>query len=133
MKRIYRVSKNKLIAGVCSGLSEYFNVDVTLIRLIFVALAFLEGFGILAYILCWIIIPTKEEKEAKEISFREEDVNEDEKRKVNTVIGLIFIFLGIIILLNYHFSIFKFLRFWPVILILIGLFILLKGVKNEKG
>lgn len=57
MKRLYRSRKNNCLCGVCSGLSEYFGVDVTLIRLIFVFLSFAVGGGILLYLLAVILMP----------------------------------------------------------------------------
>ena len=56
-KRLYRSKKERMIAGVCGGIAEYFNVDPTLIRLIWVATLFMGGTGIIAYIIAWIIIP----------------------------------------------------------------------------
>ena len=58
-KKLYRNTQNKMIAGVCSGLAEYFEIDPTLMRLIWVAMLLLAGTGILAYIIAWIIIPAK--------------------------------------------------------------------------
>lgn len=58
-KQLYRSERNKVIAGVCGGLGEYFNVDPTLIRLLWVFLVFAGGGGIIAYILAWIIIPPR--------------------------------------------------------------------------
>ena len=57
MKKLYRSNTNKMLAGVCGGIGEYFNVDPTPVRLGFVALSFLAGGGLLVYILATIIIP----------------------------------------------------------------------------
>ena len=57
-KKLYRNTENKMIAGVCSGLAEYINIDPTIVRLIW-ALVGLSGAGILAYLICAIIIPEK--------------------------------------------------------------------------
>jgi len=61
MKRLYRSRKNRMISGVCGGIGEYFNVDPTLIRLLWVIVTILTGilFGIIAYIIAVIIIPEK--------------------------------------------------------------------------
>lgn len=57
-KRLLRTKKNRVIAGVCGGIGEYFNVDPTIIRLLWVIVTFISfGAGILAYIIAWIIIP----------------------------------------------------------------------------
>lgn len=58
-KRLYRSSKNRIIAGICGGLGEYLKIDPTLIRLIWAFSIIFLGFGILAYIIAWIIIPLK--------------------------------------------------------------------------
>lgn len=56
-KRLYRSSTNCMIAGVCGGIGEYFNIDPTLVRLAWVIFSVLGGSGILAYIIAAIIIP----------------------------------------------------------------------------
>ena len=57
-KKLYRNTQNKMIAGVCSGLAEYLNIDPTIVRVIW-ALVGLSGAGILAYLVCALIIPEK--------------------------------------------------------------------------
>jgi len=46
-----------MIAGVCSGVGRHFGLDVTLIRVVWVLLVLLYGTGVLAYVICWIVIP----------------------------------------------------------------------------
>ena len=58
-KKLYRSHKNKMLAGVCGGLAEYFNIDPTIIRLAAVFVAFWAGAGVLAYIIAAIIMPVK--------------------------------------------------------------------------
>lgn len=57
-KHLYRSRKNRTIAGVCGGLAEFFGLDATLVRLLFV-LGVVFGFGsfLLIYIVMWIIVP----------------------------------------------------------------------------
>jgi phage shock protein PspC (stress-responsive transcriptional regulator) len=57
-KKLYRNSQNKMLAGVCSGLAEYINIDPTIVRVIW-ALVGLSGTGIIAYLVCALIIPEK--------------------------------------------------------------------------
>lgn len=57
-KKLYRNPNNKVLAGVCSGLAEYLNIDPTIIRVIW-ALIGLSGAGIVAYLVCALIIPEK--------------------------------------------------------------------------
>lgn len=56
-KRLYRSRQDKLIAGVCGGIAEHFNVDPVWIRLIAVVLVFIDGLGILLYGILWLIMP----------------------------------------------------------------------------
>lgn len=56
-KRLYRSASDKMLAGVCSGIARYFGVDPTLIRLAWVLFCCLGGSGVLAYIICAIVIP----------------------------------------------------------------------------
>ena len=56
-RKLYRSKTNRQVAGVCGGLAEHFNVDATLIRVLFVVLAVLGGSGLLLYLAMWIIIP----------------------------------------------------------------------------
>ena len=56
MRRLYRSKRDRIIGGVAGGLADYLEVDPTLIRFIWV-LAALAGFGVLAYIVAWLIIP----------------------------------------------------------------------------
>lgn len=56
-KRLYRSRDDRMIAGVCGGLGEYFSIDPTIVRLILLFLMLWGGGGILVYILAWIVIP----------------------------------------------------------------------------
>ena len=58
-KKLYRKPNEQMIAGVCSGLAEDFNLDTTIVRLLFVLLFFLGGHGILVYLILWIVLPVK--------------------------------------------------------------------------
>ena len=55
-KKLYK-SRNKVVEGVCAGIAEYFNIDPTVIRVIWAVLALCFGTGILAYIICALVIP----------------------------------------------------------------------------
>ena len=61
MKRLYRCDQGKKICGVCQGVAEYLNADVTVVRLITVLIALFCGSGVIAYILCAIVMPEKSE------------------------------------------------------------------------
>lgn len=59
IKRLYRNPQGKVIGGVCTGLGDYFDMDYTIIRLVWLLLFLFGGLGFLAYIIAWIIIPEK--------------------------------------------------------------------------
>ncbi|WP_292475108.1 PspC domain-containing protein [Methanosphaera sp.] len=60
-KKLYRSEKNRMIAGVCGGLAEYFDVDPVVVRLLWVVFTFFIGSGILLYILACIIMPNEKD------------------------------------------------------------------------
>ena len=57
VKKLVRPSEGAMIAGVCAGIARHFDLDATLIRVIWVLLVCLAGTGALAYLICWILIP----------------------------------------------------------------------------
>jgi phage shock protein PspC (stress-responsive transcriptional regulator) len=61
-KTLYRDTDNKMLGGVASGLAEYMNWDVTVVRLILLFCLFAVQGSVLAYILAWIIVPGKYDK-----------------------------------------------------------------------
>ena len=56
-KKLYRSKENRWLLGVCGGLGNYFNLDPTIIRVLFILFAFAVGGGILLYIILWIVMP----------------------------------------------------------------------------
>jgi phage shock protein C len=56
-RKLYRSRTQRMVAGVCGGLAEYFNIDVTLVRVLFLILAVVGGSGLVIYLLMWIIVP----------------------------------------------------------------------------
>lgn len=58
MNKLYRSSQNKMLAGVCAGVADFFGLDIKLVRLVwFIALLF--GAGAILYIILWIVVPEK--------------------------------------------------------------------------
>jgi phage shock protein C len=74
--RLRKSSKNRVIAGVCGGLGEYFGVDATFVRLLFVLLAIFQGVGILAYIVLWIVMPRDTSEELAPRDVVRENIND---------------------------------------------------------
>lgn len=141
--RLYRSETNRIIAGVCGGLGEYFKIDPTIIRIIFVVLALVfHGSGILIYILLWIIIPRrsalaenghghmKENLDEMRSHFRSfaSDIHFHRNGGARVWWGVLVILLGVIFLLNnFGYPLLGGLdRAWPLILIIVGLFFLFR-------
>ena len=59
-KRLYKSNENRIIAGVCGGIAEYFDVDPTLIRLGWVVFCAMGGSGLIAYLIAAILMPCQE-------------------------------------------------------------------------
>jgi phage shock protein C len=56
-RKLYRSQSQRMLAGVCGGLAEYFNVDATLIRVLFLVLGVFGGTGLVIYVVMWLIVP----------------------------------------------------------------------------
>ena len=56
-KKLVRKTEGKMIAGVATGLASYFNLDLNLVRVILVITAIFGGFGLVLYIVMWILVP----------------------------------------------------------------------------
>jgi len=145
-----------VIAGVCGGVAEYFDIDPTLVRIIAVITIFLNGIGLIAYLIAWIFVPQNPEHLAEEkgagkkgkpetIKERAENVARDigegirgdfdvAKHKGNTRLagGVILICLGFLLLVNNFLPWFSLTKLWPLILVIFGLVLLTGGLRRRK-
>ena len=114
-KKLYRSRDNRVIAGICGGLGEYFDIDPVIIRALFVVAAFGGGFGLLTYIVLWMAIPEEggDRTTGTEASRHKGDGREGGN---NTLAWTLLIF-GAILLFNNYFPRMNMFRLWPVILI----------------
>lgn len=125
-RRLYKSKTNKIIAGVCGGLAEYFDVDTVIMRVLFVLLAFFGGSGFILYIACWIIMP-------KNAGAAEGQNGSGESRTTSArkMFGIVLIVGGAILLFS-NLGFFSFLHVWdiswsfvfPILLILLGMAII---------
>lgn len=145
-RRLYRKRSDRVIAGVCSGLGDYFDIDPVIARLVFVFLVFAGGAGLLAYIVLAVVLP-EEETNAENPASTSHGIlsppgegapqgwNEREgarDRRNRQLIGLILLGLGAIFMarnLGWLFW-FDWSLFWPLILIGLGVLILLGRGRN---
>lgn len=86
MKKLYRSKKDSMIAGVCGGIAEYFDVDSTLIKLLAVIVALLGGAGVVVYISAWIIVPQKPEQVSDDKFDKREESKEKIKKEAEEVV-----------------------------------------------
>jgi phage shock protein C len=56
-RKLYRSQTQRMLAGVCGGLAEYFNIDATVVRVLFLILAVFGGSGLVLYLVMWIVVP----------------------------------------------------------------------------
>lgn len=127
MKRLTKSSNNKIIFGVCGGLAEYFGIDATIIRILWFILA-IPSFGTLAiaYLISSFIIP-------------EDDgyIYQDGEQPKGNNNGALYVGLGLILVGGYlllrmiYPEIFRLVRYWPVLLIFLGLFIIFGNKKSN--
>ena len=83
---IYRSRKDYMIAGVCGGIAEYFEIDSTLVRLLAVLVVLLGGAGVVAYIIAWIVIPKNPDQISDEAFEERENIKEKVKKGAKDVI-----------------------------------------------
>ncbi len=141
-KKLYRSRDDRMLAGVCGGLAEYFGIDTTLVRVAWVLVFFLGGSGFIAYIICYFVFP-EEPKSKIGISDDEyivgaKNYDEDnlsykgESDETNKMLsGGILIILGIVFLVRRYVNWFNIGSLWPIILIIIGFYVLYNGKERS--
>ena len=150
-KRLQRNEQDKMIAGVCSGLADYFDVDVTWIRIAFVVAVMAGASGLLAYIVLWIAVPRKpyipdytkfnadykvydQANPNNPVPVEAYPLKKQGKGNGRIIAGSIFIFFGTFFLLN-EFDLIpdwvEIHNLWPLILIAMGIYTLARSAKKE--
>jgi phage shock protein PspC (stress-responsive transcriptional regulator) len=155
--RLERSNTNRVIAGVCGGIAEYLAVDVTLVRLAFVLMAFVGGVGLLAYIVLLILMPlpgrpapftsnpppasgtadatTRMEGDTAPttaVAPVDPAIRAAEADRRRTAVGYLLIGLGVVFMLS-NAGVFRFVQWqflWPLVLIGIGVLFLVQRVRS---
>ncbi len=143
-KQLYRSNKNKVIGGVAGGLAEYFDVDPTIIRVIFGVSILAWGLSILVYIALWIFVPFNNENEDfrftnpdlsaiddVENNFAATTMPNQSNRKI--LAGALLIVFGMIILLDQLIPEFNLSYIWPVLLIGFGSYLIYRAYYNSNN
>lgn len=84
-KQLYRVEEDKIFSGVCAGLAEYLNMDVGLVRVLFVLTFILSGFipVVIVYIVLAVMLPSKRELQFKNNKTKKNDFVNDDDYTIN--------------------------------------------------
>lgn len=143
-KKLYRSEDEAILAGVCSGLADYFEIDVTLMRVIFVLLFIGGGSGFLIYIILWIVTPMKkggaiiENKEevkdlVNDLGKKTKNIAKEIKKEVKTgnrkggLLGIVLMAIGVLILVEKILPIeIRWDYVWPGMLIFVGGYLVFK-------
>lgn len=140
-KRLLRSTTNKVIAGVCGGLGDYFNIDPTILRILFVALVVWGGSGVLLYIVLWLVIPEagkeslpvdqRVQQAGQEIGSKAQDMAKSlqtNRLSGGVIVGAVLIVIGASSVIQAYvpWRVFRWEIFWPVILIAFGLALIIK-------
>lgn len=129
--KLYRDSNNKVLGGVCSGLANYFNLDVTLVRVLFVVAFLFASFGFWLYIILWIVIPVEGARQSAFSGQQSEPIVNVHNSKTSAIFaGIIVILIGLLFLINNFIPISWVWRLWPLILIVIGILMIYKASKK---
>jgi len=121
VRKLIRSSDDRILGGVCAGLAEYFNLDPTLVRAVFVLVSLLGGSGLLAYLVLWLIMPVKEDKP---VAAKTNKV----KARSGNFIAFFLIGLGAVLLLK-NFGVTRMIHFrlfWPLLLVFGGIVLFTK-------
>ena len=145
-KKLQRDMQHKVIGGVCSGLANYFGIDAALIRLLFAIAFFFFSSGFWIYVILWIVMPSGDglqdkadyfvspdgSAEASESS--EGNPGEPNPNRGSLIAGLVLIGIGALGLLNRYVPELNWHTAWPILLIVLGLFLIipLKTRSHEK-
>lgn len=128
-KKLYRLPNQGQILGVCAGIAEYFDIDVTLVRIVTLISAFVTGGGmIVVYFIMSLIIPVNP-SDTSPINGSLHDIKNEYSSKFGNYFGLILVIFGIWLLMSQIFPmliIFRWDYIWPIILIIVGILIITK-------
>ncbi len=127
-RRLERSKKDRVIAGVCGGLGEYFGVDAVLIRIVALVLIFAGGAGLLLYAIGWIAMPEAADESDDAEASTPSTAARAESTSRPVVLGLVFVALGAFFLIDEIWAdALSWQYIWPVALIAVGVVVLLRA------
>ena len=142
-RKLSRNSMNKVIGGVCSGLAEFFGLDVALVRIAFVIAFMFASFGFWLYIILWIVLPEgqqttdngqqtfgQSQSQSQSQSQHSEPVSKSESKVKSVLAGSFVILIGLLFLINNFIPINWVWKLWPLILVAIGVVMIVTSSKK---
>lgn len=141
-RRLSRNSMNRVIGGVCSGLAEYFGLDIALVRIAFVIAFLFASFGFWLYIILWIVLPDGQRtmdngqqtsglgQQTTDIGQQSESVAKSESKVKSIFAGSFVILIGLLFLVNNFIPINWVWKLWPLILVAIGVVMIVTASKK---
>ena len=135
-RKLSRNPMNKVIGGVCSGLAEFFGLDVALVRIAFVIAFMFASFGFWLYIILWIVLPegqqTTDNGQQPTANSQQPTANSQApESKVKSVLaGSFVILIGLLFLINNFIPINWVWKLWPLILVAIGVVMIVTASKK---
>lgn len=120
-RQLHRSRRDRMVGGVCGGIAHYLDVDPVLIRIAVMALTLSGGFGVLAYVVAWIVIPEAPEDEPERPATRAD------RHTVAVAVGAALVGLGGLLLLRQWLPGFGAGLFWPLVVVAAGALVLISG------
>ena len=138
-RRLSRNSMNRVIGGVCSGLADYFGLDVALVRIAFVIAFLFASFGFWLYVILWIVLPERSQQTTdngqqgqsqQTTDDGQQSIVKSESKVKSIFAGSFIILIGLLFLVNNFVPINWVWKLWPLILVAIGVVMIVTSSKK---
>ncbi len=131
-KKLYRSRTDKKISGVAGGIAQYLEVDSVFVRLTFALLVFVSGAGIVLYLLCMFLIPNEPLTGTQIVDGTQNEEDKKGNSQGGKIMGAILILLGVLILFDNFLPFFDFVDFFPLVLVVLGGWLLINSINKER-
>lgn len=138
-RKLRRNPMNRVIGGVCSGLADFFGVDVALMRIAFVIAFLFASFGFWLYIILWIVLPEngqqttdngQQDQSQRTTDEVQQSIVKRESKMKSIFAGAFIILIGLLFLVNNFIPINWVWKLWPLILVAIGIVMIVTASKK---
>ena len=138
IKKIYRSQADRLVAGVCGGIAEYFSLSSALVRVLLIIFSLISGVGLLFYVVCWFILPKNPDEQPAAKTPRRSD------HSAELTVGLILLVFGLLFFIKamgwhwnflwpfWHLTFLRWSTLMPLFLILLGLWMVVRALRETE-